>query len=157
MQETLKWKKDAKVRKHSEKEKKKSDKARRWIDDKSDTVHTLTPVLSWYSLMARHITRPTGSMAFTPSLPVEVLMKSAPAIIATREARYTVVRDPSSPTARMAFMWAGPHAWRMATSSSYRPVVEGGVKEKGIVGLGWVEAVAGSKNYNNNNNSGDKS
>ena len=46
----------------------------------------------------------TGSVALTASLPVEVLMKSAPAIIATIEARPTSRRLPSSPVARIAFM-----------------------------------------------------
>lgn len=35
------------------------------------------------------MTRPTGSVAFTASLPVEVLMKSAPAIIDIIDALYT--------------------------------------------------------------------
>ena len=64
------------------------------------------------------MTRETGRVAFTFSLPVEVLMKSAPAIIATRLARATLRRVPSSPVARMAFRWAGPHASRKARTSS---------------------------------------
>ena len=44
---------------------------------------TAIPVCCAYSRMARTITRLTGSVAFVGSLPVEVLMKSAPAIIAT--------------------------------------------------------------------------
>ena len=47
--------------------------------------------------------RLTGRVAFTLSLPVEVLMKSAPAIMQMREARATFLRVPSSPVARMAF------------------------------------------------------
>lgn len=46
---------------------------------------TLKPVTSWYSLMARHMTRPTARVALTPSFPVLVLMKSDPAIMQTRE------------------------------------------------------------------------
>src|ERR1051326_8800404 len=48
---------------------------------------TANPVRSAYSRMARTMARLTGSVAFTASLPVEVLMKSAPAIIATIAAR----------------------------------------------------------------------
>ena len=51
---------------------------------------------------------PTGRVAFTRSLPVEVLMKSAPAIMQTRLARATLVRVASSPVARMVFRWALP-------------------------------------------------
>merc|ERR1719317_302139 len=47
---------------------------------------TLNPVLSWYSLIALHMTSPTAKVALTPSLPVLVLMKSDPAIIQTKEA-----------------------------------------------------------------------
>ena len=58
---------------------------------------TAMPVRSWYSRIARVITRPTGSVALTGSLPVEVLMKSAPAIMATRLARATLRSVPRSP------------------------------------------------------------
>jgi len=57
---------------------------------------TAMPVSSAYSRIARVMTRPTGNVALTDSLPVEVLMKSAPAIIATRLAFATlrkVARD----------------------------------------------------------------
>ena len=39
---------------------------------------TLTPVRWWYSRIARTMTSPTGRMALMASLPVEVLIKSAP-------------------------------------------------------------------------------
>merc|ERR1719205_570710 len=67
---------------------------------------TLKPVTSWYSLMARHMTSPTARVALTPSFPVLVLMKSEPAIMQTREHLYTLFIDPSSPMARIDFMWA---------------------------------------------------
>ena len=68
--------------------------------------------------MARTMVNPTGRVAFTDSLPVEVLMKSAPAIMATRLARATLVRVDSSPVPRIAFKWAGPAASRKAFTSS---------------------------------------
>ncbi len=74
---------------------------------------------SWYARMARVITTPTGSVAFTGSFPVDVLMKSAPAIIATRLARATLVSVASSPVARITFNRASPHASRKARTSSY--------------------------------------
>ena len=52
---------------------------------------TLNPVCWWYSLIARHITRPTPRVAFTLSFPVLVLMKSEPAIMQTREHWYTTL------------------------------------------------------------------
>ena len=45
-------------------------------------------------------------------------MKSAPAIIATSEARATLRRLPSSPVARIALRCAGPQAARKARISS---------------------------------------
>ena len=51
---------------------------------------TAIPVSWAYSRMARVITNPTGRVALIDSLPVEVLMKSAPAIIATKLARATL-------------------------------------------------------------------
>src|SRR5205809_4120909 len=44
-----------------------------------------------YSRIMRAMTTPTGSTALMGSLPVDVLMKSAPAIIATMLARATLV------------------------------------------------------------------
>src|ERR1700728_254904 len=57
--------------------------------------------------MARTITSETGRVALTASLPVDVLMKSEPAIIATTEARPTFRKVRRSPVPRMAFMRAG--------------------------------------------------
>src|SRR5438874_958854 len=48
---------------------------------------TAIPVSCAYSRMVRVMTRLTGSVAFTASLPVDVLMKSDPAIMATKLAR----------------------------------------------------------------------
>ena len=52
------------------------------------------------------MTNDTGRVAFTPSFPVDVLMKSAPAIMQTQLARATFRSEPSSPVARMAFTCA---------------------------------------------------
>src|SRR5437762_103549 len=65
------------------------------------------------------MTTPTGSVAFTASLPVDVLMKSAPAIMATWLARATFTRVARSPVPRITFMWASPQACRKARTSSY--------------------------------------
>jgi hypothetical protein len=48
-------------------------------------------------------TMPTGNVALTFSLPVDVLMKSAPAIMHTRLARATLRSVASSPVARIVF------------------------------------------------------
>ena len=61
----------------------------------------------------------TGSVAFTVSLPVEVLIKSAPAIMATQLARATLRSVIRSPVARIAFICAGPQACLKAETSSY--------------------------------------
>src|SRR5437762_2893039 len=65
------------------------------------------------------MTTPTGKVAFTASLPVDVLMKSAPAIIATWLARATFASVARSPVPRITFMCAAPHAARKARTSSY--------------------------------------
>ena len=77
---------------------------------------------------ARTITRPTGSVALTSSLPVEVLMKSAPACIATIEARVDVAqrrqvagRRGSPSYARRRRLRASPRPRRRAPAS---PAVE---------------------------------
>src|SRR6266702_1044799 len=70
--------------------------------------------------MARTMTTPTGRVALSGSSPVEVLMKSAPAIMQTRLAIPTLRRVASSLVARMVFMWASPQAARKARTSSYR-------------------------------------
>ena len=62
--------------------------------------------------------RLTGRVAFRSSLPVDVLMKSAPACIATMLALYTLRSVLRSPVPRMAFMWEAPQASRMAATSS---------------------------------------
>ena len=45
-------------------------------------------------------------VALVGSLPVDVLMKSAPAIMQARDAWYTWLYVGSSPVAKMVFMWA---------------------------------------------------
>src|SRR5216117_872302 len=65
------------------------------------------------------MTTPTGRVAFTVSLPVDVLMKSAPAIMATWLARATFTSVARSPVPRITFMWASPQASRKARTSSY--------------------------------------
>ncbi len=78
------------------------------------------PVRSPYSRNALTITSETGSVAFTVSFPVDVLMKSAPAIIATQLARATFLNVSKSPVPRIAFICAAPHASLNAATSSYR-------------------------------------
>src|SRR6266581_7509982 len=73
-----------------------------------------------YSRIMRAMTTPTGSTALMGSLPVDVLMKSAPAIIATMLARATLVSVASSPVPRIAFMCARPQASRNARTSAYK-------------------------------------
>mmetsp|Transcript_18067 Transcript_18067/g.63936 ORF Transcript_18067/g.63936 Transcript_18067/m.63936 type:complete len:444 (-) Transcript_18067:75-1406(-) len=65
------------------------------------------------------MTSDTGMVALKGSLPVEVLMKSAPAIMHTSDAWYTILSVGSSPVAKIVFMCAGPHASRNASTSSY--------------------------------------
>ena len=81
---------------------------------------TAIPVSWANSRMARVITNPTGSVALVGSFPVEVLMKSAPAIIATKLARATLRNVIRSPAPRITFMWADPQACLNAAISSYR-------------------------------------
>src|SRR5215475_15005895 len=77
------------------------------------------------SRTASSMTRVTGSVAAGATLPVEVLMKSAPASIASQEARRTLSSVPSSPVSRITFRCASPQAPRTAAISSntswYRP------------------------------------
>ena len=64
----------------------------------------------------------TGGVAAGLTLPVEVLMKSAPASMASHEARRTLSRVRSSPVSRITLRWAGPQACLTATiSSNTRP------------------------------------
>ena len=81
---------------------------------------TLCPVRVWYSRIARHMTSETGRVAFVGSLPVEVLMKSDPAIMHTSEHWYTTVHVGSSPTARMPSC-APARASRKSHTSRYSP------------------------------------
>ena len=60
---------------------------------------------------------PVSNVALTPSLPVDVLIKSAPAIMHTREACITFCMVPHSPVARMTFMCASPQASRISRVS----------------------------------------
>ena len=64
------------------------------------------------------MTSVTSSVAFTPSLPVEVLMKSAPAIMQIIEAFATLRSVLRSPVARIAFTCAEPQASRKSRISS---------------------------------------
>ena len=52
-------------------------------------------------------------------LPVEVLMKSAPAAMASMDARRTGSYPPSSPVSRMTLRWASPQASFEAATSSW--------------------------------------
>ena len=69
---------------------------------------TAMPVSCAYSRIARVMTKPTGSVALVGSFPVEVLMKSAPAIMATKLARATLRSVSRSPVPRMTFICAEP-------------------------------------------------
>src|SRR5438445_609036 len=87
---------------------------------------TAWPVSSRYSRIWRVITTPTGRVAFTASLPVDVLMKSAPAIIAARLARATFVRVARSPVPRITFRGAQPqHVGRGVVALEGREVDAG--------------------------------
>ena len=79
---------------------------------------TAMPVSCAYSRIALVITKPTGSVALVGSLPVDVLMKSAPAIMATKLARATLRRVSKSPAPRITFMCARPLACLKAEISS---------------------------------------
>lgn len=57
------------------------------------------------------------SVALILSFPVEVLMKSAPAIIQTIDARATFLRLPNSPVAKIVLRCASPQAERNALTS----------------------------------------
>ena len=63
------------------------------------------------------ITSATCRLALVASMPVDVLMKSAPAIIQTIEARATLVKVPSSPVEIIVFMCTSPQACRKALIS----------------------------------------
>ena len=70
-----------------------------------------------------HMTTPTARVALTLSLPVDVLIKSEPAIMQIRDALYTLFIEASSPMAKIDFMWtSGPQAAFIAFISSYSSV-----------------------------------
>ena len=70
------------------------------------------------SRTASSMTSVTGSVAAGVTLPVEVLMKSAPASMASQDARRTLSSVPSSPVSRITLRCAPPHAPRTAAISS---------------------------------------
>ena len=70
---------------------------------------------------ASSITRVTGGVAAGLTLPVLVLMKSAPPAMASHEARRTLSSVASSPVSMITLRWAVPHAaftWRISSSTS---------------------------------------
>ena len=79
---------------------------------------TWRPVAARKSRTASSITRQTGRVAAGEILPVEVLMKSPPASIASQEARRTASRVTSSPVSRITLRCASPQASFTATISS---------------------------------------
>jgi hypothetical protein len=79
---------------------------------------TRRPVSSKTSRIASSITNVTGGVAEVESFPVEVLMKSAPAAIASSEARRTLSYVPSSPVSRITFRCLSPTASLTWTISS---------------------------------------
>lgn len=60
-----------------------------------------------------------AGVAFTATLPVEVLMKSAPASMPSQLARRMLSYVDSSPVSKMTFSRAAPEASFTATISSY--------------------------------------
>jgi hypothetical protein len=68
--------------------------------------------------MASSITSVTGIVAAGVTLPVDVLMKSAPAAIARIDARRTLSYVSSSPVSRMTLRCASPAASLTSTISS---------------------------------------
>ena len=79
---------------------------------------TMRPVSSWTSRITSSMQSVTGSVAAGLTLPVDVLMKSAPAAIASSDARRTLSYVPSSPVSRITFRCAAPHASLTRTISS---------------------------------------
>ena len=78
----------------------------------------MSPVSSAKSRTASSITRVTGGVAASATLPVEVLMKSAPPAIASHDARRTLSSVASSPVSRITLRWARPQAAFTARISS---------------------------------------
>ena len=70
------------------------------------------------SRTAASMTSATGGVDAGPTLPVEVLMKSAPASIASHDARETLSSVTSSPVSRITFRCAPPQASLTAWISS---------------------------------------
>ena len=81
-------------------------------------IPTARPVPRSKSRIASNITRLTGRVAAGLTLPVEVLMKSAPAAIARIDARRTLSYVSSSPVSRMTLRCVSPQASLTATISS---------------------------------------
>src|ERR671919_439077 len=86
---------------------------------------TARPVWRWKSRAASIMHRAPACVALEAILPVEVLMKSAPAAMASIEALRTWSYDPSSPISRITFRCAVPQASldRVISSNAwwYRP------------------------------------
>ena len=86
---------------------------------------TARPVWPWKSRAASIMHSAFGRVALTPILPVDVLMKSAPAAMASTDARRIASYEPSSPVSRITLRCAAPAASFDATISSnacgYRP------------------------------------
>ncbi len=78
----------------------------------------MRPVRSWKSRIASSMTSETGRVAAGWILPVEVLMKSAPAAMASTLARRTLSRVPSSPVSRITFSLVPLEASLTSTISS---------------------------------------
>ena len=77
-----------------------------------------TPWRRWKSRTASSMTSTTGAVAAGVILPVDVLMKSAPASMASQEARRTLSRVCNSPVSKMTFKWVSPQTALTATISS---------------------------------------
>lgn len=67
---------------------------------------TWTPVVARKSRTASSISRVLAGVALTATLPVEVLMKSAPASMPSQEARRMLSYVASSPFSKMTLRWA---------------------------------------------------
>ena len=79
---------------------------------------TMRPVWAWKSRIASSMTSVTGRVADGCTLPVLVLMKSAPAAMARTDARRTLSYVSSSPVSRMTLRCAAPQASLTAVISS---------------------------------------
>ncbi len=81
---------------------------------------TWRPPAARKSRTASSITSVFAGVALTATLPVEVLMKSAPASIASQEARRTLSYVASSPFSKMTFRWASSPSSRAHASFTAR-------------------------------------